>query len=784
MLELRLALRLLRKQPVVTFATVLVLTVGIGMATTGFTLLDSVLFSRLPFPNGDRFALVEVYTEPDGRRTGLVGDRFRFLAEHASAFEHLGAFRGAELNLQLRSGELVPVQGALVTPGSIGVVPYPPVLGRTLRAEDGVTGAPAVALIRESLWRRHFSADPGIVGSIATVSGVRRTIVGVMPDAFKFPSGEIWLPIPEADDAAFASARPFAVLRAGVAPEAGTAQIAALSQQFEADRPAAPRLRLAVVRFTEALSRGLALLTAVLVACLLLVLVVIAANVANLVLARTVSKSRELAVRTALGATRGRLIGQVFTEVLVVGAVAAVSGLTASQAALAWVRQTQTDMPFWVDFSASPRTMLFVVCTTLMTACVGGLVPALNATRRDTAGALAATTRGASAGFGLVGGAMVAVQVALSIALLNGALLMARGVAGYMHPVLHVPAHEVLTARVVAEKTTAAAVVDAAAAIPGVIAAGAGSSLPGLSPSAQMTAVESTTNEIAPVPRPAPVVAVRQGFFETFAATVEAGRLFVPGDFAASAPPVAVVNRPFVAKFLGGANPIGRRLRVLSAEAGAQPEPWREIVGVVPDLGLSAGDANMAAGFYVPMGPDQVFNLALRTSGDARRLAGALRVAINNLDPSIQVREIVPLQDVGKEDRAVFAGIGAALGALGGMALLLSVIGTYAILSLSVTRRTREIGIRSALGATRRQVLQAIMGRTILPPALGTIAGVALAQALVAVRGIFAFRLPDGSGPWGLPLLGVIMIGAGLLSGWIPARRALAIAPAEALRSE
>ena len=786
--ELRLALRLLRKQPVVTLTTVLALAVGIGMATTGFTLLDSVLFSRLPYPNGDRFVLVEVYTEPEAQRTALDAERFRFFAERGSAFEHLGAFRDNEVNLLLPSGEIVPVSGALVTPASIRVFPYAPILGRTLNAADGVPGAPPVALLRESLWRRHFSADPRIVGSVATVSGEKRTIVGVMPDDFRFPnSGEVWVPLVDGTAAAAAarrSARTFGVLREGHDPAAAEAQISALSKQFEEEFPGAPRLRIGVLRFTDALSRGLEVLTGVLVGALVLVLLVIAANIANLVLARTLSRSRELAVSTALGATRARLVAQIFTEVLLLGVTGAAIGLAASQAVLAWVRGTVNDMPFWVDFTASPRTIVFVVCATLLAAGVGGVIPALKATRRDMAATLAAGSRGASSTFGWGSGLMVAVQVALSIALLNGALVMARGVAGYMSPTLPVQPGEVLTARVWTEIATPDAVVEAVAAIPGVTAAGASTSLPGLSPAALMTDVQPSAGEPSTLARPAPVVAVRGQFFETLGAKAHAGRLFGPADFADNAAPVAVVNEPFVRKFLGGRSPIGRRLRTLAAEAGDAPEPWREIVGVVPDLGLSAGDETMAAGYYVPMRREDVFHVALRTSGDARRLTGALRSAISGVDPAIQLREVLPMQEVGREDRAVFAGIGAALGALGGMALLLSVIGTYAILSLSVTRRTREIGIRAALGATPAQVLRTLMGKTALPPAIGAVAGIVFGQTLVSARGIFAFRLPENSGPWGLPVLGAVMIAAGLLSAWVPARRALGIAPADALRAE
>ncbi len=505
--ELRLAVRLLRRQPVVTLTTVLALAVGIGMATTGFTLLDSVLFSKLPYPNGDRFVLVEVHTEPEAQRSTVEAERFRFFRERASTFEHLGAFRDNEVNLLLPSGEILPVPGALVTPSSIAVFPHAPVVGRMLTAADGVPGAPPVALLRESLWRRHFSGDPRAVGSTVEMSGVRRMIVGVMPDDFKFPnSGEIWLPL---HDDGTERRSTFGVLRHADGVAAASAELSALSQQFEAASPAAPRLRLAVLRFTDALSRGLELLSGVLVGALVLVLLVIAANIANLVLARTLARSRELAVSTALGATRSRLVGQIFCEVLLLGVVAAVIGLTVSQAVLAWFRTTMTDMPFWVDFNASPRTILFVVGATLLTAAVGGVVPALKATSRDMAATLAAGARGTSGAFGWASGFMVAVQVALSIALLNGALLMARGVSGYMTPNLPVAPSEVLTARVWTESSTPAAVADALAAIPGVIAAGAASSLPGLSPAAVMTDLQQVDGE-SPVPaRPAPVVSVR-----------------------------------------------------------------------------------------------------------------------------------------------------------------------------------------------------------------------------------------------------------------------------------
>jgi predicted permease len=787
-LELRLAVRTLRKQPVVTIATILALAAGMGMAATGFTLLDAVLYSKLPYPVADRFVMLDVRTDPEARRTSLSFEKFQYLAANGRTLEHLGAARSAQFNLQLPNSEIVPVDGAFMTPDSTSVFQHAPIAGRTLQRDDGMAGAPAVAIVRESLWRRHFSGDPAIVGGSVTVSGVRRTVVGVVPDDFKFPgAGEIWVPLGSDADARendWPAARTYGVVRAGTEIAVANAELAALAAQFDSSVPGAERQRVTAMTFTQAMSSGLGLLSALLVSCLVAVLLVIAANVGNLVLARTLARARELALHTALGASRGRLVTGVFVEVLVLGAVSAAAGLITSQAVLAWVRQTLTDLPFWVDFTASPRTMLFVVGTTLLAVTVAGVIPALRATRRDTAGILMAGTRQASAGFGVASGVMVAVQMALSIALLNGALIMARGVAGYMSPSLPVPAREVLTARIYSQHAAAAAVIDAVAAMPGVIAAGAATSLPGLSPPLQMIEVEATDGEPQSAVKPAPVVEADRGFFAALGGEARAGRLFSAPDFTANAPAVAIVNQPFVAKFFAGANPVGRRLRVIPSEPGQAAEPWREIIGVVPDLGLSAGDETMAAGLYLPLRAETVFHVALRASPDRQRLDSALRTAIARVDPAIQVREIVPLADVGREDRAVFAGIGAALAGLGGMALLLSLMATYAILSLSVTRRTREIGIRAALGASRIHILTSVMGRTCVAPALGAIAGIGLGVVLAEARGIFAFRLPATSGPWGLTSIAVLMIAAGLIAAWVPARRALAVAPADALRAE
>ena len=784
--DIVLALRLIRKQPVLTLTAVLALATGIALATMGFTFLEAGLRARLPFAGGDRFVMVDAYEDPQAVRANINLDRFEALRQGAPALEHLGALEGAPQNLVLASGEVALIPGIAITADSFSVLPYAPVLGRTLDSRDSAPGAPPVVVIRESLWRKHFSSDASVVGRTGNFSGVAREIVGVMPDTLEFPnSPEVWLPLRDT-----ARARIFGVLGDQHDVALAQQQLSTVSQQFESEHADSAKLRLHVLPFIEAQSRGLDVLATTVVFVLVLVLLVIAANVANLVLARTLARSSELAIRSALGATRSRLIMQVFVEVLVLGAVAAVIGVTASNETLRWIRATLTDMPVWIDLTPGPRTALFVAIITVVAAAVGGAWPAFRATRRDTSQALAASNRRVAAGFGVMGSVMIATQIALSVAALYAALVVARGVTGYMRGAGTPAEAQVVTARLYLPEPldvprARASILEELRRLPGVERAGLSTSLPRLSPAAMMTAVRRDTRTPASVARSAPVVAISPGFVETLGAHATTGRLFDDRDLNGDAPPVAVVNEPFVSRFFGGANPIGQQVRIVAAADDLTREPqWREVIGVVPDLGLSLGDEQFAAGVYIPLRDEPLTYLAARVHGDPAQMTLPLRRALASADPRIQVHEVLQLHDVGREDRAVFAGIGAALLGLGLVALGLSVIGVYAMLSFAVTTRTREIAIRSALGASRLQVLRTVVGRISVPLIVGAIAGPFLGTALIAVRGIFVFRLPAEAESWGGPLLCLIIAAAGVVAAIVPSRRALRISTADALRAE
>jgi hypothetical protein len=326
-------------------------------------------------------------------------------------------------------------------------------------------------------------------------------------------------------------------------------------------------------------------------------------------------------------------------------------------------------------------------------------------------------------------------------------------------------------------------IVTAAAALPGVVAAGAGQHLPRLYPQPRPTAIEPLADEPVQAAQPAPSHAVGNGFLEAIGARTLSGRLFTRSDFIPGAAPVAVINEPFVRKFFGGRNAIGRRIRIDRPREDGNQEPWFEIVGVVPDMGLSVGDPAMTAGFYIPVRDEFLYHLAVRTTTDPLKLTPLLRGAVAGIDPDLQLEEIRTLEQAGWEDRVFLSGAGLALTAMGGMALLLSIVGIYALLSFMVTRRTREIGIRVALGAQSWQVLRSITGGAAIYLTIGGVLGSVLGVLFVEMRSVLLISIP-APGVW-MPLTIFLTLGiAGGVACWLPARRALGIRPAEALSAD
>ncbi len=584
-----------------------------------------------------------------------------------------------------------------------------------------------------------MDAPNDIVGSAVDIGGVRHEVVGVVPDGVKFPnSPDFWVAVDEGFLAG--RRRPDSDMRllGTLAPGASLAslqkQLTTIASSFEPGSAGEGTLRLTATGFTDLgpMGRDLSLVSVVVVVAILLV---IAANVGTLILASSFARSREFALRAALGASRGRLVTQVFLEVLLIAAVAAPVGTIAARAVLRLFNGAD-EITFWVNFAGGPRTILLVVISAVVAAGIAGVWPALRATRADLAGRL--EHGGGRAGdirCGRIAGVMVVTQIAVSIVMIHGALVVAQGFQKFTGASLDLR-RNVLTSylninavRPTAEggrpqPVTAFDVERMIAEIPGVMAAGIGTALPRHSPRGVPVQVEALGDAQAAAPRLAPKVEVSQGYFAALDASLLSGRVFTSVDFLDQARPVAVVNEPFARTFFGHASPLGQRVRVsIQDEEG----PWREVIGVVPDLGLSVGDESMAAGFYVPLSPEtNAAYLAVRTTGDPLTCISALRLALLDRDPAFVFNRFEFLEEVAHEDRDFFKWFSAALLGIGAVMLVLALAGVYAMMSLIVTRRTREIGVRMALGASPFRVVRTILGRAAVQVAIGGVAGAVL----------------------------------------------------------
>jgi putative ABC transport system permease protein len=782
--EIRLALRLIAKQPILSLTIVVALATGVCLAIIGFTLREAVLYSSLPFANGDRFVRLVMHSDAEDN-VEVDLDGYHAIRDTSKAFVHLGAEGGAEFALENPDGTVESIDVGLITPRSFQFLPAVPLLGRALIAADGEPGAEPVVVLRESVWRRRFGGSPSILGQPIQLSGLTRTVVGVLPDTFKFPTGgEIWVPLDEATLAGRAtSLTVFGILREGLTIGGATAELSAYSRP---ERPRRPGTAISVRALPFTGDEGIInTVMSGLVAVLVLALLVVASNIASLVFARTWSRSSELAVRTAIGAGRSRVVGQLFAEVAILCAIASVMGLALAQVSLRFLVAMMTDIPFWMTFEPTLRTMAFVVALSLVISVVSGLLPALEVTRANLVGALHAQGRGVTpTGFASIGRVLV-IEVALSVALLNCALVTARAYASYLDDIPALPKGQVLTARLSGEqsKDVRDRVLAAVRALPGVASAGAASHLPRQQPIAGPIEIESIDGRSPSLTGRSPALSVSEGFLETIGGRPLTGRVFTASDYLAGAAPVVIVNQPFVDRWFGGGSPLGRRITLLSADSN-EPATWREIIGVVPDLGFSPGDRTNADGLYVPF-PDRTPGLfvAIRSAGNPGTTAGPLRRIVAEIDPRTDLRSIRLLEDAGREQTSFLTGMTSAMTALGMMALLMSVVSIYALLSFLVTRRTREIGIRVALGARRSQVLATVAGRTCalmgLGAAIGTLAGVYLA----GFQSVILVTMPEAGVMTPSIVIGTLAASS-IAAAWLPTRRALRIRPSEALNSD
>jgi predicted permease len=781
-----------------TAMAVVALALGIGLTTVMFSIIYGTLLRGLPFDDADRITLIgESNPARGGPPDAMRMHDFFVYRDAQRSFESFGAYTPITLNV---SGDERPerVESVRISAAALSLPRVRPELGRLFRADDETPGGELVVILSHALWRDHYALDPSVIGRAIRVNGQAATIVGVMPDGFRYPNeAKLWVPLrldPAAlpwDSGPYLSA--VGRLRPGVSLERANAELSAISARIAAEHPRSNEgVRAIAQPFIHGVIRKqiFALLYAMFGA-VGLVFLVSCTNVANLLLGRAAHRSREVAIRTALGASRTAIARQFLSEALLLSVVAAALGALLAQAGIVAFREAtaNTHWPFWTDIRLHPQLFAFIALAALLASIVSGLLPALTAARSDITDVLKDQSLGSSSlRSGKLSRALVVFELALSSTLLVVAALMTRSVMNLRSLEPGFRTEGVLTGRVtlaVRDPVRRAAfferLEDGIARIPGATAASLSSDLPGTGWGQRDIAIEGAT--YAPASR-RPVVrhlAVTPGFFETFDVEVIRGRTLTADDRSGSLP-VAVVDQRFAREQLPGADPIGRRVNLAPGDSVPR---WVTIVGVMPTLYAASLQDPWPAELLTPFAQEQEgsASIAIQTSGDPAALAQPLRALVASLDADLPVYSISTMDDVLAEwawPERVFGGLFVIFGI---SALVLASIGLYAVLAFTVSRREREMGIRMALGARAADVMRLVLRdgavQLVAGVGIGMLLGVAAAHAARAV--LFGVQPGD---PATMAAVIATLAATGFAASLAPALRATRADPVRSLRAE
>ena len=799
--DLRYAARRLASRPGFTAVAVATLALGIGATTAIFSVVDPILFRPVPYPQSDRVMTVSQPNAYEGPLGRMGYETMLDLAAGVPSFASVAASDAATVAL---TGGAAPeaLVAQRVTGRFFGTLGMRPAIGRDFASRDDVPGAAPVAILADGLFRRRFAADRGILGRQITVDGAPVTVVGVMPPGFANvlePEAKIWLPLRYApgDPAGCRSCRHLRIvarLRPDASPEQAQREVdrvvAVLTRAwphtyFEKSFPVVPLRNFAV---RDARPVLLTVLGAV-----GFVLLIACVNVTNLLLAQAARRRAELAVRTALGAGRRRLLRQLLTESVLLALVGGGLGVAVAFAGVSTLVSLRPPGLPALRVTADPRVLLFALALTTAVGVAFGLFPALQATRenlvRDMSGADRRTAGSVRAGRS----ALVAGEIALALVLLVGSGLLLRSLGRLFAVPPGFDPSRLLTMRLQTSGPRYASndaawslydrVIDAVRAVPGVQSAAITSQLP-MSGDADQYGVHT---EIAPGndaerEHPGFRYSVSAAYLPTMRIPILRGRGFTAAD-RAGALPVAVIDATMARRGWGSRGPLGQRVRIGPPDEG----PWYTIVGIAGDVKQESLAALADNAIYVPERQwrfaDDVVSLVVRTRMRPALLAGAVRRAVWSVDPDVPVARIASMDDLLARTAAArrFALFLFAL--FGALALVLSGAGIYAVLAGSVAERTREIGVRAALGATRRDIVRLVLRQGMTMTGIGVAAGIAAAAAASRIIAglLFSTSRLDPATYAGVT---AILAGVALLACWVPAERAARVDPADTLRAE
>jgi putative ABC transport system permease protein len=802
--DLRFGVRSLARHPSLALISVLALGLGIGLTATMWSIVWGGILRGLPFEKADQILHLErARPSHDIESYAVPVSDFVAWREQQHSFEDLSAWGEGTVNVSGPEGRPERFEGAFITAAAFPMLRVHPMLGRLFTEADNRPGAPPVIILGWNIWQNRYGGDRGIVGKTVRANGVTREVIGVMPRGFLFPTNaELWIPrVVDPVALPWGEGEQLEVmgrLRPGVTLAGALTEFRGICSRLAEAHPKENEGVVPIIKpFTEEyIGTEPIIMLWTMMAAVLGVLMIACSNVANLLLARAATRTKEVAVRTALGASRWRVASQLLAEALILAASGSLLGIGIAWVGVRWFvnGMADTEPPFWVRIELDGVVLLFTLGVTVLSALISGVVPALQASRTNLNDVLKDEGRGSTSfRLGRFSKALVVLELALSGALLIGAGFMIQSVVQLSHFDYGVPTDGVFTARIglfesnypdsASRATFWTALEQHLQEIPGQSGVALTTSLPGLWGWTQNFGVEGTRySEDRDYPR-SRFAAVSPGWFRTFRLEALDGRVFNATDIGGSLP-VAVVTRGFAEQYLGSGSVLGRRLRLGRSDSKS---PWLTIVGVIPDVWLDGTESSRAlrTAIIAPIaqGDYSFLSIAARASGDPGAMATPVQAAVSAVDPDQPIYFVRTLVQAIQRSAWFYGIFDALFVVFGGAALFLATVGVYGVVSFSVSRRTQEIGVRMALGASQRNVLALFLRQGVVQIGAGILVGLVLAWFLAKGLALVMFQVNIRDPLMYLGVAAALAV-TSFLAVLVPARRALGVDPMVALRYE
>ncbi|MEX1258576.1 MAG: ABC transporter permease [Gemmatimonadota bacterium] len=805
--DVRFSFRRLFAAPWFTLAAVAALALGIGANTAVFTFVNAVLFRGLPFEDADRMMAVSSRTAQGGEIGVSYLDYLDF-RDQSRSFDFLSGHLNASVNLA--DDEAVPerIQGAYVTGNFFRQLGASPVLGRDFRDDDDLPGAEPVVMLGHSVWENRYGRDPGVLGLSVRVNSLLATVVGVMPPGMRFPDNtDLWIPqsnlsaASETDNRGVRSFNVLGTLAAGVSMEQARDELAALGRGLAETYPDTNRDILpAITSFDEEVNGAeIRIVFLSLLGAVAFVLLIACANVAGLLLARSTERTREIAVRVSMGATRYRIVRQLLVESLLLALAAGALGLGLSVVGIRWFDSVTQNVgkPYWMEFTMDPVVFGYMAAVCIATALLFGLAPALHVSKTDVNEVLKEGTRGGSGGVRVRrwSSALIVGELVMTVVLLSGAAFMIRSFMNMYRMDLGIDTAGLVTMETYLPLTQYPELaprwdvyrdfLDRLAVAPELQSAALVSALPLGGGGGSGVEVDGRPVEEG-VTRPfVTVLSASQNYFDVLGVAAARGRAFAEADGSLGSE-VAIVNERFVELHFPEGDPLGRQIRVGYEGAPVAEAPWLTVVGVVPSIRQQAvQELEPDPVVYLPLrfNPARTVYFVARSRGELPAVTSLVRENMRLVNPDLPFFSVRTMDQVLVEERWEFRIFGTMFSVLAGMALVLSAVGLYSVTAHSVSQRIREFGIRISLGAEPGQISMLALRRVLVQLAIGLPLG--LLGGFGA--GLILRSLLVQTGPTDpLPLLAVVVVmgTVAVLACLWPARRAARLDPVAALRIE